>query len=526
MVIVLILALSDAFIPYNDDEFMHYRPLLCGLFPGNRLLTLLEGCGWYDLRLPGLPWTLPLRTFDYVGSFHSLTYLPLYLLWPHPLSARLHGLLYLLLQAWLLGRAFRWRTLHVFLALCAFFPYLFQHLADTGPVAFQTTGILALLLLFRRWLRRPTVGLDLGIALILALGFWAKIIYVVLLPGIALLLLGCMTELPRQALWALRHRLIAHGCLIVCVAGALCAWVLLAHAPDDASVRPFLDQMLQRGERRSVLGALESPQSVELLVYTLNPLGATHRIFTVRTMAALGTLYDLLVFLAPVLLCALAAIAAPSRWRKMLLPFACFTAFYVTMAALLTVRLAWAMHHAVLAYPFLLLGTAASLRLVAAPVRNWAGLGVRWLTAAACVLFVFCNAVAYAMLPLQKIRTPHNDPSKETVNRILADPALAHGAYYVLAGWGMYMLQGLYGHPDQGAFYFGSLWEDRQLDPVRKLAREHGRSLLFVYNRDNKDVDPAFLRRRFTLHRCAGLPEESAWEMWMEDRALAERCGR
>ena len=184
---VLIVLLFALIVPYNVDEFMIYQPLFCHYYPFSTLNTFAGQCHQYDLNVLGTGLILPLRSYDYVGSFPSLYYYPLFLLWRSPVSARWINALFLLTQAAILSRLFRVRIGTVFLGLCLFFPYFFQHIVDTGPVSFQILTIYLLFLLFRRWAAKPSWLSPLLITLLLFCGIWTKPIYFVLLPGIAAL---------------------------------------------------------------------------------------------------------------------------------------------------------------------------------------------------------------------------------------------------------------------------------------------------------------------------------------------------
>src|SRR5262249_23282580 len=123
-------------VPPNMDEYLPYQPLACRSFPGAGLHVFRDGCGLYDLRLPGGAW-LPLRSYWYIGAASSAFYWPLYQIWPHYLSGRVLGVVSLLLVVVGASRLTGSGWALSLLVLGLFFPLAYQVIADTGPVGFQ-----------------------------------------------------------------------------------------------------------------------------------------------------------------------------------------------------------------------------------------------------------------------------------------------------------------------------------------------------------------------------------------------------
>jgi hypothetical protein len=188
------IALST-FLPFTMDEFLVHIPISCALHPLNQLHRAREHCGFYDLApLPAVLGDakvyLPLRAYSYVGTLNALLYLPLFVAWPSPYSARALGILMIGIQSIVLSKLFgqNWRT--IFFLLVCFAPYAIQHSVDTGQLAGFTTGITLLLWLTRRWVVAWKEPGSRGYALAIAQGLllfsfiWARINNLIFLPSI------------------------------------------------------------------------------------------------------------------------------------------------------------------------------------------------------------------------------------------------------------------------------------------------------------------------------------------------------
>ncbi len=178
-----------ACVPLNMDEFVSYQTLAMLSHPHSvENVFCFPNASYYLRILGGL--ALPLLTYDYIGSLSSLLYSPAYFLWPAPISALLCGIAALFFQAFVLARMFRLRTAPVFCCLLFLLPYSFVHIADTGPVAFQTTSVFVVCYLLQRWIvsRRPTrrLGMMVLAGLMVGFGCWVKPTYFFVSIGLAL----------------------------------------------------------------------------------------------------------------------------------------------------------------------------------------------------------------------------------------------------------------------------------------------------------------------------------------------------
>lgn len=185
---LLVLALvSPRFVPYNMDEFAHYHALGCAQFPvSQRLNVYREGCGQYDLRLPGTRTFLPLRSYDYIGSLPSLPFYGLWKLLDDPRAARVQGAVFFLLATLLGARLLRVRFSAALVGSLVFPVYLASFLVDLGPVGISIVLLLAGLLLSRAaaQARRPASRVSWAAAagFTLFLGVWVKLVFAWCLP--------------------------------------------------------------------------------------------------------------------------------------------------------------------------------------------------------------------------------------------------------------------------------------------------------------------------------------------------------
>lgn len=546
-VTLLLVFLFCAVVPYEMDEFIHYHPLLCHYYPGNLLNTFRGGCSIYDLNLLNTGVVLPLRSFYYSGSFPALYYLPLFLLWRSPVSARWMGLLFILLQSVLLSKLYKRKLPTVFASLVLFFPYMFQHVVETGPVAFQITTVYLCASLFRRWHERNSMFAAAMAGLLLFLGLWTKLTELWLLPGIGLLFLLSFVEhkghlldinpvfrqiteflrvspvglppleraaapgqAPREP--GHRRRFLAQFLVFFFLFTAPSTVLFLSTSPNDPTVHPLLKQ-LNDSEQRVIPALDEAFWSIPIVKAFVNPLEATQRIYQVGAAGSLAYAYDFFIYGAPLGLLLLAITRRPRRWNRIVRGLLLYGVFLLTAGIVLATKQSWAMHHAILSFPFLILSTFEALecfRLEKTP--HWIeGL----LRKAFIAAFVLLNLAWFLLFPLQRVQV-FNDGSKTTVNHLLQDPVLAERYFYVVLDWGMYYYQGLYGADQQSVLYMRGLWEERQIKELKDLSALHKRKLLFIVNSKEPSSDLYVIRKAFNLVRCEAIGEQAVWQVILE----------
>ena len=512
---VTITVMFSAIIPYDMDEFIHYHPLFCHYYPFNILNSFRGSCHAYDLDFLSTGIILPLRSFDYTGSFTAILYAPLFLMWRSPLSARLLCMFFLGFQSWILGKLFHRKVLPIFLGLLLFFPYFFQHLVDTGPVSYQITTVYLLYLLFQKWHSRLKARYAVTAAVVFFCGMWVKPTELLLLPGIGALFCFSLWEHWGMCAAPSHRKTFVLQCLLFGLTALLLSGILLLSTnPSNPADQPLLRQIVM-GEHLSVAEVGKQFFSLPTVRSLLNPLEATHRIYEVsRLVQSVQWTYNALLF-APLLLAIMGLALRRRAWRDALKSILMYAAFAGTLFVVFRTEKAWAMHHTVLAFPFLILSTLFALDILRTARAEWKTFLLRAAASVAAIGFVAVNLTAFAAFPFQKVRV-FNDRSKIAVNTLLHSDILAKRYFYVIADWGMYYYQGLYGSDDQGVLYMRELRQQAQLDSLRELAAKYNRKLLFVLDSHAPSSDLALLTSNLDLRRCTALPEKAVWQVVLE----------
>lgn len=521
---LLIVFLLHKIVPYEGDEFSQYHPILCRYYPLNALNTFTDGCDVYALHVLGTSLVLPLRSFYYVGSFPSLIYLPLFLLWKSPMSARWLGLLFLTAESWILGRLFRIKQRDIFAGLLLFFPYMFAHAVDTGPVAFQLLSLFLLAFLFRRWTRTLQSRYPLLVALVLFCGVWTKLVYILLLPGIAaLFVLSVYEEWGRmiedhtmkkfwtQALWC--------GALFT----ALTAVLLCSTGVLEQGNGMYGQELLRGGDAWSLQDLESRFDRIYAVQVLVNPYGAAHRIFQVWNVPVITGIYDALTFFALPLLIILGFFLIPSEWKRLNRAAIFYAVFGCTLLLIVRVKISWAIHHVILAFPFLILSALAFFEALVLTDETRRATALRRITQLVVLCLLIVNVivtVSFAFEPTQS----NNDRSKLAVEQVLADPMLAQRYLYVATHWSVYFSQALYGDRRQGVLYLHPLNSSDQIQALKELAASQRRKLLFLVNEREQDADLSLLRRSFLLKPCGALSGSGAWQVLLQPDAETNPC--
>lgn len=359
---IAITVLFRWYVPYSTDEFVHYRHAYCSFFDGTHFDYAQAGCEMYNLTLPFTSLSLPLRSVAYVGSFPSLYALPAFFVWPGVDTVRWLGAAFIAIQALVLSRVFRMPLLAAFAGLVGFFPYLFQHVVDTGPIAFQTTSVFLVFMLCKRWCVRPTFLEPALAGLIVFCAIWTKLVYFVLLPGIAFACIPVLID--HHATWwkrGIRSRSLLQVLAGAAIGAGLTAMFAFAGQPGDPDAMPVLAE-LNRGGRYALAEYVERFGSLPAVKNLANPLAATQRVFEVDRPSWAGAFYAILAYcFVPfaLLLCVWRDLAL---WRRAAGALVLYGAFILTLILITQTKIAWAMHHTVLSFPFLILSFLSTLQ--------------------------------------------------------------------------------------------------------------------------------------------------------------------
>ncbi len=511
-------------VPYNMDEFLFYDAIICHLYPGN---NLHGWCDPFQLNVLNSGLILPLRSFDYVGSFPALYFLPIVLLWGSPLAARLLGMVFLVAGGFIAARIFSFRPRNVVLALILTFPYLFQHLVDTGPVGLQIFSVFLLYVLLDRWCAKQQWRTAIIIALLTFANIWTKPSFFWFAPGLLLFLL---IHIVRN--WTVlrapvrRGRFVWQGIVAFMILGLLMAVLLLSTAADDSTVRPFLDQlMLSKSYSLSeILRGDWIGWSPSWYAF-LHPLEATQRVYEVMLVPTLSRVFCIVHYLfVPFFLLALFA-RGLSR-RALILPAVLYVSFLLTLMMIIRTQDSWAMHHAILSYPFLILATLATLRVVLLACASPSCLWLRALLFMWGAAFIVVNLFLYALFPMQTYQF-HNTPQKHMVQRIINTGSIPDRTMVLTLDWGMFYYSGLFGSSQKSVLFEWGLDDPERIEYLQDLARENNRKIVLLYASADTSVNAPLLRWMMKLEPCAATPLDADWVMLVEpDEEIREVCQR
>jgi hypothetical protein len=521
---VCVVTLFSVVVPYDMDEFIYYNIIACRAYPGN---DINGHCDPHALNVLGTGLVLPLRSFLYVGSIPALYYLPLWLLWKSPLSARLVSWLFLMGGAALFARAFRFPFAVTAVLFSLFFPYAFQHLVDTGPVGPQICTVYALYILIDRWCSTLRWRYALGSAVVMFLGIWIKLSYFWFAPGIAIFfVIACIRHRRILLRRGACSRLAIQSIVAILVCAGMAGSYIFSTHPLQGNERPLLTQLLQSqmfSIREILHGALWHTRAFE---YLLHPLEATQRIYYVSPLDPLWQYYYVLLFLfVPAFL-----ILSLVLWKKekemreyVLMSIALFIAFLLTVAMVARTKNAVCMHHIILTFPFLLLAIGAAVKGLLVVKGRRVRPFVRSVTGLWLLLFLALNVRYFMVFPRQNL-IPSRHSSKEVLRKVLLDPTVARNSMVVAADWGFHYFQALYGDPEQSV-----VLHERLRDPVairwwKQLAADNGRRVIFMMTKPDAERIRTFVST-VQLERCTAVPLDAPWQMFSEpDPAVRQRC--
>lgn len=494
----------DARVPLHMDEFLGHHTLSCFFYPEIGAHTFGFTCRDYDLA-PFSGHYLPLRAYHYVGSSHGLIYSPLFLLWRSPQSSRFFGIALLFLQAYLLSRLFRVRAAPAFILLALFMPYAYQHAIDTGPSSVELTCIFLYTFLCARWSSALRIGarswpLAIGSGLVFFLGQWEKLSFLFLVPA-CLIVLAYYALLGRPAGFGRSGyllRLIRDLCLIG-FSGPLPSWLLLQAVERGGA--PYLNWA--SGSER--IGILELSEiwgrfSGYFYAFLLNPITSSHVHFHLPRFYQISWEGVALCSIALSLL-ALGLIEQKSNrsFPIMMSVLGFATAIFVLMS-----RRAWAMHHLILAYPFLLMAFFSVLPALQAkrPI----------LLRCAFALFLAANLSLYAKIGGQPSRGELH-PNLARLNELLNRYS---GEYvFVSLDWGMYYIKATFGNRDQCALYM-VIDQQKWVDVLKGILEKTGKKALFI-SLANSSSDMNLVRRSFPGLEELSLPFETGpWRVSLQ----------
>ncbi|PIQ76205.1 hypothetical protein COU78_01455 [Candidatus Peregrinibacteria bacterium CG10_big_fil_rev_8_21_14_0_10_49_24] len=518
---LVITLVFTALVPFHQDEFIHYIFIRCAQHPYLQMFVQEDCTGFWHLNFLNTGLLLPLRAYWYAGSIPALFYYPLYLVWTSPTSARLLGVLWLLVQAGILSKVFRMRFSSVFAGLVLFFPYFFQHIVDTGPVAIQITSVYLLYVIFLLWVETERVRYALYTALVIFVCVWTKLVYLWLFPGIAVLFILAVQE-KRSKPQRVSLPLLKQIGISIAVATGLLSLLFLSTDPFIPGKFVYMSTLLQ-GDSYSLSEILRQFWSLDAVRLLFNPLEASHRIFHVGPTGLFAYIYDVLTFgTLPVALFVMSLLKKKELSSVIRTSAVLYGLFLLTFFFTLRTKEVWAMHHVILSFSFLVLAYAvlcSEWKTIAA-IRFGA---VRVSSVVTCIVsvWVVLNVVWFSTFYRQPVRTMA-DVSRNSIHHILNDPYLAKHYIYISLENGLYFYQALYGHKDQSITFKNPLTEEWQIRQIQDLGRQTGRKILFVYDTVDTYSDYELIHRNFRTVPCKATDPKWVWQIFLEDDGNSE----
>jgi len=477
--IILIIGFSAVFIfsasvPFNMDEVYQYHALAVRHYPLNTLNMFREWSSRYDLAVFGKHF-LPLRSFHYTGSFPCLLYYPLFRIWPSPYSARFLGIIMLYLQSILLYKLFKTRLLWNFLFLLAFAAYSFQHIADMGPVSFQTTSVFLIYYLLAGWAKTFSRNIyfsclyPICIGLLLFLCVWTKIAFFFIMPGIICFSAAFIisrkdvffADVKRARAFLLQS--------LTCVFSFLTLSFLLFNAIDRGHKKYFAELLRADASKIDGFQGFFSHMA-NIFSYLLNPLKTAHRIFDItQTVSIQGVIIVLII----TFYIHRAMRLARNSGQNILFLKSQLVSFALSVLLIAVFPKAWAMHHLILAFPFLCILLFELL----------AFFKDKKILLSLFSAFIAVNLTVPIGLAHMSPK-PADHPSKTRVNDILSE-RFSKTHVFVVIDWGYYYIKALYGDREQCVLYIDPLNSGKQIELLKAILDNLDRKALFIGRADS-----------------------------------------
>jgi len=508
IVLIILLGLFTYFAivkraPINMDEFTQYHPIICNNYEFNKLNIFREACGMYDLVLPGTTTALPLRSYFYTGSLASLYYFPLFSIWQSPDSARMMGYVFILLQAWVLGKILKQKFAYTLIGLVAFFPYFYQMIIDTGLVQFYTTAVLFCCYFIERWFDTRKLKYIVGVGLLLFLNVYSKLAFVFCVPALLVMFLFYAWK-NRLTIVLNLPKLVRQAIIAGLIMGFLLAIYFLSTSTTDSSVHPILAEVGRASHSLAEMLQLSTYLNSELLRRFFSPLEATSRGYEMQKIGLIPIIYSAILFGFPILTVCIQFIKQLlKKGRVNTRVVVSMIAFVVTTFLLFKSLDTRHMHHVMMAFPFLVLAWGYSIGDLIGRFRR---VGIIFL-----IGFVLFNGYFYLTFTNQKVLI-YDDISKIRVNEILNNDYLASKYFYVNTNWGTHFYQALYGPKQQSVLYVEEFLTDESvMDKLAQYPNKYERSLLYIYDKKVPNTKSELLHFDSTLVECSLTNELDVW---------------
>ena len=543
-------------VPFNMDEAIHYQPLACLQYPNAHWHEFREACGEKDLFL--FDW-LPLRAFSYVGALSNIAFYPFWLIWNDPLVLRFFGFVLGIGSLVIFSRLVRVSLWLGVLTLGLFPPFLFQHVVDTGPIAWQLfwglagstafakglEGVLSSRLANAvRWkdvFRRLGLSLFAGVSFFLVLeqklfGIfffpffacslairWRVVIQDTILLGAQTLKMGfrCWKILkrPSQAMVFRSFEWLLNVVSFVAVSGAITvalfnilmslktrAGTTYGGVLRDSASRLTTDEALLHLEKyfHFLTNYMLQPEQYLHRIYSSSAGDWYVRVGTLQEqwMTVLGQPNAIWPLLGILFLLLISFVFGRSAflWCSSLLGVGVAILF-----AVVNVRYSWAGHHVIAAHLFVALAALAAL----AHLKGWrAGIVVSMLSAVSA--FSYWQAAR-----LEDARVlAHSSRSREELFRFVDNPDFARSHFLVHLNWGTYYLDALFGPQDQLVSYIEPFREAEHFARISSSAKNLGRKVAFLGRSNALPSWQQFLKANGL--RPILTSQDDLWTLWSE----------
>lgn len=475
-------------IPFNDDEWVHFQPIACRLFPNGMLhrQPFREWCGAMDLVIAGTP--LPLRAYTYIGVSQALVFLPFWEIIQSPIALRICTGTLWLLNSFLLARLLvaPW-TLVMSVAMLST-PIFSQHLIDTGPFSLQFTMILlavtALLTALgsKTWIRSAAWSVIATIPAFVA--FETKPAAVFGAPAGVLLLVSGYVRRGIGRLWPWKNlvlRALLVGSVHLVVLAPLGWWYINLKMING---EPYWGALLANNENYSLARLPEWQHHAKELfeTFVVYPSTFFHRTFgTTRMESPIFVTYMEAIFGIVALL-----LVALRKWRYLGLFLLSLILTIISFALISRSTRSWAGHHMV--YPMMLPFIGLTVSLAALLPRLW------WCVAPIVCTLLYLQVPTFVGLTSLKALN-HSDPAKNEILSIVNEPTFAATHVVVHLSWGAFFQDSLFGPASQVV-----IWSDFPKAPeIDALAAETNRRIAYI----RLQSDP----------RNATTPQERGWKL-------------
>lgn len=522
-VVLLVAILSYLLLPFHPEEAYTFFPLHC--FAPQNLLQI----GFpEDEYCRSMSIIIASRSLPFFGNgWHQgilpvLSFLPLYILFPHPFSLRFYFSFLLYLQSFFLGRVFHIRTIFVLLFLLIFYPYALQHLSDTGPIA-QHALIIALLYFFlQQWSRDRRLIWIIGSSVCVVAGFYVKVTILWLLPGIAGIYALSIFTHKKDAFSrkiVVRHMMISLLFIVVFSMPSLLIRNSVTHVNRITSIiskTHSTDEQVHQGTHLSLYHLLHS-RAVALLFTVLDPPFVFSRSeYVGKQLYYLS--YSVLVYLWVPIMCLLLYVFYKIPRNKIIIPAALYVLFLLTISVIGLANGGRLMTHTILSFPFLVLAILSMWTLI----KEYAI--PRLLYSIPFAAFVSLNGSAFILLLLSSPRIPAQDMlgkisrdseiSQQYIQVVFKGTSLPHSEFFFRSIFG----------GDRRMVVLLKKVNIKNMEQLDSYARTANRKLLLhlpnISDYNSRLARNLSLRFGRKLHRCQAIPSGSLSQIYLESSPI------